>query len=89
MSKSFIQIDADSWMDANGIETTVFLGGNVSEPCFIHIDSYEDLIDRELEAHTFSGKLSGTNLKKAKDFVIALEKAAEYARKTVEELSDV
>lgn len=87
MSKSYIEIDADSWADASGIETTVFIGDSC-EPCFVHFDSYEELVDKELNAHTVAGKLSGSNLEKAEGLVVALEEAAVYARKRVEELSD-
>ena len=87
MSKSYIQIDAGSWADAKGVETTVFIGDS-DVPCFIHLESYEELVDKELNAHIVAGKLSITNLKKVEGLVTALEEAAAYARKRVEELRD-
>lgn len=86
MVKSYIEIDADSWADVNGIETTVFIGDSV-EPCFVHLNSYEELVDKELKAHTVAGKLFGSNAKKAEGLVVALEEAAVYARKKFEALN--
>ena len=55
--KVYIEIDAGSWLDATGVETTVYLG-DACEPCYVNKESFEELIDKELEAHTVHGKLT-------------------------------
>jgi hypothetical protein len=87
--KFYIEIDAGSWLDATGVETTVYLG-DTCEPCYTNKESFEELIDKELEAHTVRGKLTNEyghdNIGSAEESVIALEQAAVYARKRFEEL---
>lgn len=87
--KFYIEIDAGSWLDATGVETTVYLG-DTCEPCYVNKESFEELIDKELEAHTVHGKLTNEyghdNIGSAEESVIALEQAAVYARKRFEEL---
>jgi hypothetical protein len=87
--KFYIEIDAGSWLDATGVETTVYLG-DTCEPCYTNKESFEELIDKELEAHTVHGKLTNEyghdNIGSAEESVIALEQAAVYARKRFEEL---
>lgn len=87
--KVYIEIDAGAWLDATGVETTVYLG-DASDPVYIKKETYEELIDLELNAHTVSGKLTRDkyfdNIAKAEDFVCILEEAAKYARKRFEEL---
>lgn len=89
MSKVYIEIDASPWMDAEGVLTSVFMG-DACEPCYEERVSYEELIDRELEAHTVHGKLTAEyghdNIGDAEKFVVALEEAAVYARRRFEEL---
>lgn len=83
--KVYIEIDASPWMDAKGVNTSVFIGDG--EPCYADITTYKELIDKEIMAYTFCGKLTGDNIGYAEEFVIALEEAAVYARKRFEELS--
>ena len=83
--KVYIEIDTSPWMDANGIESSVYLGDGC-EPVYNSKLTYKELIDQELEAHTIFGKLTGNNIEYAEEFVIALEEAAAYARKRFEEL---
>ena len=89
--KVYIEIDAGAWLDATGVETTVYLG-DASDPVYIKKETYEELIDFELHAHTVQGKLINDgrydNIAKAEDFVCILEEAAKYARKRFEELKD-
>lgn len=84
--KVYIEIDASVWLDATGVETVVYLG-DAYEPCYTNKESYVELIDRELEAHTVGGKLTrDSRFDKAEAFVEILEGAAEYARNRFEEL---
>ena len=94
--KVYIEIDAGAWLDATGVETVVYLG-DACEPCYTNKESYVELINRELEAHTVGGKLirdgrfdktTGRfdNIASAEAFVEILEGAAEYARNRFEEL---
>ena len=87
--KVYIEIDAGAWLDATGVETVVYLG-DACEPCYTKKESYVELIDMELAAHTVGGKLTRDslfdNIAKAEAFVEILEGAAEYARNRFEEL---
>ena len=89
--KVYIEIDAGTWLDATGVETTVYLG-DACDPCYKNKESYEELIDKELETHTVRGKLTNQyghdNIGKAEKFVDALIDAATYARERFEELLD-
>jgi hypothetical protein len=86
--KVYIEIDAGVWLDATGVETTVYLG-DAWGPCYTNKESYVELINRELEVHTVNGKLTHIGrIAKAEDFVCILEEAAKYARKRFEELKD-
>ena len=90
--KVYIEIDAGAWLYASGIETAVYIGDGC-EPCYINKETYEELIDKELEAHTVHGKLTNEyghdNIGAAEDFVVGLENAATYARERFEELKSV
>ena len=90
--KVYIEIDASPWMDAEGVMTSVWIG-DACEPCYENRVSYEELVDKELEAHTVYGKLTNEyghdNIGSAEKFVIALEEAAVRARTLFEELKNV
>ena len=90
--KVYIEIDASPWMDAEGVLTSVWIG-DACEPCYEKRVSYEELVDKELEAHTVFGKLTNEygndNIGSAEKFVIALEEAAVRARTLFEELKNV
>ena len=87
--KVYIEIDASPWMDAEGVMSSVWLG-DACEPCYENKQSYEELINKELEAHTVHGKLTNEygcdNIGEAEKFVLALEQATTYARRRFEEL---
>lgn len=85
--KVYIEIDAGSWLDSTGVETTVFLG-DACDPCYTNKQSLEELIDRELEAHTVRGKIPDKELESAKQFVEYLIQASIYARYKLDELRD-
>jgi hypothetical protein len=86
--KFYIEVDAGTWLTRTGAETTVFLG-DACEPCFTNKESYEELIDKELEAYCIHGKFrKERDINLAGEFVDALEEAAVYARKRFEELKD-
>ena len=87
--KVYIEIDASPWMDAGGVDTTVYIG-DTDEPAYSEVTSFEDLVDKELQAHTVHGKLTNEyghdNITPAEEFVVALEQTALYARKRFEDL---
>lgn len=86
--KVYIEIDASPWMDADGVDTCVFIGDGCA-PVYSSKVSYEELVDKELEAHTVRGRLTGHNIDEAEKFVVALEEAAVRARALFEDLQDV
>lgn len=90
--KVYIEIDASPWMDADGVETCVYIG-DACEPCYEQRVSYEELVDKELEAHTIHGRLTNEygydNIRDAEKFVVALEEAAKRARALFEDLQVV
>jgi hypothetical protein len=91
-NKVYIEIDASPWMDANGVLSSVWFG-DACEPCYEKLETYEELIKKELESHTVRGRLTNEyghdNIGAAEKFVIALEEAAVHARALFEELQDV
>ena len=90
--KVYIEIDASPWMDADGVLTSVWIG-DACEPCYENKQTYEELITKELEAHTVHGRLTNKyghdNIREAEKFVVALETAAERARALFENLKNV
>lgn len=91
-NKVYIEIDANAWMDAEGVLTSVWLG-ETCEPCYEERVSFEELVDKELESHTVHGRLTNEyghdNIGSAEKFVIALEEAAVRARALFEDLKNV
>tara|TARA_Y100000385_G_C13101868_1_gene645048 strand:+ start:2187 stop:2474 length:288 start_codon:yes stop_codon:yes gene_type:complete len=83
-----VTIDADSWLTASGVQTTVFFG--IASDAFIEVEeSYETLIDKELDSHTLvGGIIAPRSLVDAQRFVEALEDAAEYADHKLNEMID-
>ena len=87
MSEFKIDIDTGAWLDATGIMTTVFIG-DACEPCIEIVETYEELIDKELEAHCVGDLILKRNQPDAEAFVNALAEAAEYARKKYEGMKE-
>ena len=85
--KVYIEIDATPWIDETGIVTSVWLG-DAGEPCFEATSSYEELVEKQLEAYTIYGKLTADSFDEVELFVKKLEEVAKYARKRFEELKD-
>lgn len=85
--KVYIEIDASPWMDENGVLASVWFG-DACEPCYEHLTTYEELIDKNLEAFCVFGKLKGKNADDAELFVKKLEEVAVYARQRFEELKE-
>ena len=91
--KVYIEIDASPWFDVEGVTTSVWIG-DACEPCYENKQTFEELIDKELEAHCVFGKLCSKlsnknvcdNTDRARDFVLAIEQAAVYARKRYSDL---
>ena len=78
-----IEIDISPWLDEEGLNISLFLGDSdvPTETQF----SLEELIDKEIEAHTVAGKLLDPD--ELNCFVKSLRKAFKYAKKRVKELS--
>jgi len=89
--KMYIEIDASPWMDADGVEVCVYIG-ETCEPNYSVKVTYDELIDKELDAHTVRGRLTNEygcdNIGEAEKFVVALETAAKRAREVFEGLKD-
>ena len=85
--KVYIEIDASPWMDETGVLTSVWIG-DTCEECFEQLSTYEELVDKQLEAHTVYGKLTGDNADIAELFVKKLEEVVVYARQRFEELKE-
>ena len=88
MGKVYIEIDASPWMDETGVLTSVWLG-DACEECYERLSTYEELVEKNLEAYTVYNKLIGDNADEAELFVKKLEEVAVFARKRFEELKDV
>ena len=83
-----VTMDADSWLTADGVQTTVFFG-TAGDPAIEVEESYETLIDRELDAHTLvGGTITPLSVVDAQRFVQALEDAAEYADRKLNQMID-
>lgn len=83
-----ITIDAGSWLTADGIQTTVFFG-TAGDPAIEVEESYETLIDKELDAHTLvGGIITSLAVVDCQRFVQALEDAAEYADRKLNQMID-
>ena len=82
-----IELDASPWMDETGVMTSVWIG-EACEPCFESTTSYEELVEKQLEAYTIHGRLTGDLADEAEIFVKKMEEVAKLARSRFEELKD-
>ena len=87
MSEFKLDVDAGAWLDAKGAMTTVFIG-DACEPCIEIVETYEELIDKELQAHCVGDLILKRNQPDAEEFVNALAEAAEYARQKYEAMKE-
>jgi hypothetical protein len=78
-----LDIDVSPWLDEDGLSIALFVGDeDVAQDLNFTL---EELIDRELDAHTVAGALVETEA--AKQFIRSLRRAFKYAEKRVKELS--
>ena len=89
MSKSFVEIDASPWLNANGTISTDVFFGETCEPAYTKSLTFEDLIDKELESFIIAatGKIAEHHTDQAKELIESLKRAVEFAERRVEELS--
>ena len=78
-----VEFDVSPWLDEEGFTVCLF-AGELDAALGVNF-SLEELIDKELEAHTINGAL--VEPEPAKRFVKSLRKAFKYAEKRVKELS--
>ena len=83
MKSITVEFDVSPWLDEDGFTVCLFAGAS-DEALGINF-SLEELIDREIEAHTVAGKLIEPDV--LRGFVKSLRNAFKYAEKRVKELS--
>lgn len=81
-----IEVDCSAWLTAQGVETSCYFG-DACEPFVASTESLEDLIDKELFAHTVNGVISARELDSVHEFLTTLMNACKYAEKRIKELS--
>jgi len=84
MARNFIEVDTNSWMLLEGIETSIFIG-QADEPIEI-TESYESLIDKHLDSYIFHGKIAALHDDETAAFITKLKSMAEYAECRAKEL---
>lgn len=82
-----IDLDVDSWIDCDGVVSTVWMG-ETDDPTVQVRTLWYDLVDKEIESYTVHGKIAEVHMGEAKEFIRSLQEVAQYAQKRLEELSD-
>lgn len=85
MSKT-VDVDCSAWLSVDGVETSCYFG-DACEPFVVSTESLEDLIDKELFAHTVNGVLPPREIDSAHEFLESLKGAVEYTEKRIKELT--
>ena len=85
MNHFMIEVQPDTWMSCEGIETSVSIG-KTDEPQIETLESYETLINKQLESYIFDGKIAQIHQDEAAAFIAELKKMYEYAEKRAKEL---
>jgi len=86
MSEKTIPVDCGAWITAQGVEVYCYFG-NSCEPFVTTTETFEDLIDKELEAHTVRGVFPPRDLDSVHELLESLKGAVEYAEKRIKELT--
>jgi len=85
MSKT-VDVDCSAWLSVDGVETSCYFG-DACEPFVVSTESLEDLIDKELFAHTVNGVLPPREIDSVHEFLTTLLNACKYAEKRIKELT--
>lgn len=87
MSKT-IEVDCSAWLTSKGVEVSCYIG-DACEPIVESTESFEDLIEKELYAHTImsTGKFSPTQIDSVHEFLDTLKRSVEYTEKRIKELT--
>ena len=84
MARQIIEVQTDTWMLCEGIETSVFIG-ETDEPIEI-AESYESLIDQHLNSYIFGRKIAALHYDETAAFIAKMKEVAEYAERRAKEL---
>ena len=80
-----LEIDTSAHIDERGVEVSIFVGGNYSEPSIETIFDFEKLIENHFESYTIYDKIRPIDIPDAELLVIKLEQMAKYARNMLED----
>ena len=78
MKHFMIEVQPATWMSCEGVETSVS-GGNTDEPQIETTETYETLIDKQLESYIFDGKIAALHHDETAAFIAKLKSMYEYA----------
>lgn len=82
-----LEVDMNLWMDADGIEASLYIG-DCDVPNVVSRNSFYELIDKEIESHLVAGKLTSHNYLAVRDFVECLRDALAYAEAELHERAE-
>lgn len=85
MNKVSVEIEASSWLDVNGIETTVYIG-DVDMPQVVKVESLESLIAKTLLSYEVEFRIASEHKEDVERLLTTLKNAHEYAEKKVREM---
>jgi hypothetical protein len=83
MKKMTIDIEVSPWLTEEGLHINLYAGNSDTETELNF--TLQELVDKEIDAHTFNGKLR--NPKILKGLIKYLDDVADYAKKRVKEYS--
>jgi hypothetical protein len=81
-----IEILADAWLTAVGIQTTVYIGHDTSDPQIDQTETFEALIDSALEGYGWAGKFARSHEEEIEEVLKTLKNAYEYAERRIQEI---
>jgi hypothetical protein len=80
-----LEIDTSAHIDERGVEVSIFVGADYSEPSIETIFDFEKLIENHFESYTIYDKIRPIDIPDAELLVIKLEQMAKYARNMLED----
>ena len=84
-----LEIDTSAHIDERGVEVSIFVGANYSEPSIETIFDFEKLIENHFEGYTIGDMIRPIDIPDAELLVIKLEQMAKYARNMLEDYWDM
>ena len=84
-TKVSVEVEASSWLDVNGIETTVYIG-DVDMPQVVKVESLESLIAKTLLSYEVEFKIASEHKEDVEQLLATLKNAYEYAERRVQGL---